>query len=455
MIWANFLHFYQPPTQTPYWIDRVTKECYRPITEKLLKNPKIKLTLNVNGILCELWEKQGHLDVIKNITQLVKNGQVELTGSAKYHPLLPQIPESEAIRQIKLNEESLEKYFEIPKGYLKGFFPPEMAYSKEVAKLVSDLGYKWIIAEELSYVYDFGKVDPHKTYKVKDTNSNIFFRDRYASYKILSGQISTAELFRYEFGEFAQDDKYMFTGMDGETFGHHRPGLDDTLIEISAFDFLKTVTLSEVLEMYPQTEEVETLPSTWSLMSNELTRNIPFMRWDDPDNIIHQMQWELTNFAIKSVVNHEQDNDGWRNARHLLDIALHSDQYWWASAKPWWRIEMVEAGAKDLVNAIEAVPNLPQENKTYASELYLKILSTAFDLQRSGKIDDTTKQYDEDMKMLKEKEDFSRYSKEDLAEMISIQKREMDKLTANLEFERAVHPRERIRELTEYLDKIS
>mgnify|MGYP000276992762 CR=1 FL=1 len=33
MRWANFLHIYQPPTQKPYWIHKITAESYRKLFE--------------------------------------------------------------------------------------------------------------------------------------------------------------------------------------------------------------------------------------------------------------------------------------------------------------------------------------------------------------------------------------------------------------------------------------
>ena len=92
MYWANFLHIYQPPTQKPYWIDRITNESYRKIFRLLLEKPNAKITVNINGVLLELFEKHGHRDVIDMIEKLLSRGQLELTGSAKYHPLLPFLP---------------------------------------------------------------------------------------------------------------------------------------------------------------------------------------------------------------------------------------------------------------------------------------------------------------------------------------------------------------------------
>src|SRR3989338_1536817 len=168
MLWANFLHIYQPPTQKEIWVRRITAESYRKIFSGLLNIKRARLTLNINGILCELLDKFGGKDVLENIKRLLENGNLELTGSAKYHAFLPLLPESEIERQILLNEEVLNKYFgdDWKKRGLQGFFSPEMAYSFKVAKVAAKLGYKWIIIDELAFPAG-KKLSPETTYKIE------------------------------------------------------------------------------------------------------------------------------------------------------------------------------------------------------------------------------------------------------------------------------------------------
>ena len=53
MLWSNFLHIYQPPTQTEDIIRKVTEESYRKIVSVLNTNPNGKITLNINAVLTE------------------------------------------------------------------------------------------------------------------------------------------------------------------------------------------------------------------------------------------------------------------------------------------------------------------------------------------------------------------------------------------------------------------
>ena len=101
MLWANFLHFYQPPTQTREITEKVTREAYRPIVQLLLAHPRGRITVNINGVLTEQLARWGGADVLAGLRALAERGQIEFTGSAKFHPILPLVPEAEIVRQIE------------------------------------------------------------------------------------------------------------------------------------------------------------------------------------------------------------------------------------------------------------------------------------------------------------------------------------------------------------------
>jgi len=441
MLWANFLHFYQPPTQKRVWVDRITTEAYRPVLKGLLDHPSARITFNINGVLLDLWEEFGHKDVIEMAGQLLDKKQIELTGSAKYHPLLPKIPEDEIKRQIELNALTIKKYF--GEYQPQGFFPPEMAYDAVVAKAAKEMGFSWIIAEELSCP---GKVQYDRIYQEQETGVTLFFRERETSYKILSGQLGTGKLFLDVLGDRLQKNEYLLTGMDGETFGHHRPGMDRALMELLSLESVPTVLISELPEKFPQVERVEPRPSTWALMEKDLEKKVPFARWDDPDNEIHKMQWELTELAIKAV----RDSKDPGKAREMLDRAIHSDQFWWASARPWWSLEMIERGAFELKEAVLATPDAAEESKRKAQELYYSIITTGFAWQRSGKVEELAQSEDEELRMHTDAS-LPGLPKEEIKKMVSHLEEELKEVTGNREFERAALLRDRIKELERYL----
>lgn len=436
MYWVNFLHIYQPPTQTKEILQKVTNESYRKIIEGLVANPNAKLTLNINAVLTEMLVANGFADVVENIKILLDRGQIELTASAKFHPLLPMLPKEEIIRQIRLNDETNSKYFG-PSYKPQGFFPPEMGYSPVLGKIISELGYKWVILDELAC--PTLPLDPTKLYK-NSQGLYFFFRERGPSFKILSAQIGTAESLVREFDDRLRNNEYMLTAMDGETFGHHRLGLEQLLLEIYQSPKIPTLKISDLFPLFPVTVPVTPRSSTWALMPKDIARDIPFARWDNPENPIHQKQWELTRMAIGLVANEDE-------TRHqLLDFALHSDQYWWASAKPWWSLEMIERGAFELLYAIRNFQHSTDADKLKAWDLYIEIITLGFEWQRTGMVANLSKEEDEEMKERMD-QDRPYISHEEYQKMIDTLNKQMLTAAEHQEYARADQLRKRIEEL--------
>lgn len=449
LTWANFLHFYQPPTQKPHWVRRITEESYRRIVEGLLKHRTAKLTLNINAVLVELLMENGGKDVVDGIRELLRRGQIELTGSAKFHPLLPRLPKSEVLRQIQLNDDTHRRYF--GEHYKpRGFFPPEMAFSLDVARTVAEKGFEWIIVDELSFPH--GRHPSYdRVYTAEGIDGlTIFARERAMSYKILSGQLGSGALLVRSLGDRLHRPEYLLTAMDGETFGHHRPGMEHLLFEIYESKDLSTAIISDLLTMFPKREAIVPEPSTWALMEKDLERSAPFSRWFDPKNEIHVLQWELTELALKSVRDSKADDPRFAQARTMLDRALHSDQYWWASAKPWWSLEMIERGAKELKDTVLAAPAPGGTERGRAEELYRRILYTGFDWQRSGKVEELAHEEDEEVRQHTD-QGIPRLPRSEVEKITDNLRKEMLAIAERQEYERAAQLRDRIRELQSYI----
>ncbi|OGY62440.1 MAG: hypothetical protein A2745_03130 [Candidatus Harrisonbacteria bacterium RIFCSPHIGHO2_01_FULL_44_13] len=449
MLWANFLHIYQPPTQKEIWVRRITAESYRKIFSGLLNIKRARLTLNINGILCELLDKFGGKDVLENIKRLLENGNLELTGSAKYHAFLPFLPESEIERQILLNEEVLNKYFgnDWKKG---GFFSPEMAYSSKVVKVAAKLGYKWIIMDELGFPAG-KKLSPNLIYKIKNIDDfSVFFRERNLSFTILSAQIGTVPTILRYLGPRLESNEYVITAMDGETFGHHRPGLEMLLFDLLNESKIEPAMVSDLLVKFGDIEKIEPRDSTWAVTKRDIKENTPFSRWKSEDNSIQQKQWQLTDLAI-AVVNRSPAD---KEIRDLLDKALHSDQYWWASAKPWWSLEMMERGAYELKSVILKSSSAMPEEKSRAEELYKGIIYTGFEWQRSGLVDELSRKEDEEIRERLEEKEKLFITKEEYQQMIKTLEEQMHLAAKAEEYHRAAMIKDRIRELKEEMEKI-
>jgi len=394
MYWSNFLHIYQPPTQIEEIVRKVTDESYRTLVRVLREARGGRITLNISAVLTEQLVRYGLGDVIQGLRELAERGQIEFTGSAMYHPILPLIPRDEVIRQIKLNTDVNQRYFgEIYKP--EGFFPPEMCYSYEVARTVAELGFRWIIVDELSFNGKIGSAEYDRLYKVEGLGDFlVFFKERPFSAGITYGAYPAAEPFLAAAKGKLEGDNYLLTGTDGEVYGHHRPGQERLLSEVFTRGTPKTCTISDLIKHFVQVSTVNPLPSSWSTWEDEMAQGIPYPQWQYPGHELHDLQWQLTNFALHTIQGTSSKAPGFSEARRLLDEGLHSCQYWWASCRPWWSVEMTEWGAQRLCRAIESLGNnIDEKKKKEASRLFQAVASKAREWQESGEAERLKQEY--------------------------------------------------------------
>jgi len=212
--------------------------------------------------------------------------------------LLPLIPKDEVVRQIKLNNDVNQRYFgEVYKP--TGFFPPEMCYSYEVAQTVAELGFSWIIVDELSFDGKIGSVKYDRLYKVEGLGDfMVFFKERPFSAGITYGTYPSAEPFLAALKGGVDKHSYLLTGTDGEVYGHHRPGQEKLLANVFARGIPKTCTITELIKHFVQVDTVKPLPSSWSTWEDEMAQGIPYPQWQYPGHELAQVAMAAHRFCI-------------------------------------------------------------------------------------------------------------------------------------------------------------
>lgn len=366
-------------------MDQVTSESYARLVAILEQFPTAKITLNINACLTEQLLQYGYGDLVRRLGRLAERGQIEFTESAKYHSILPLIPEREARRQIEENFESNRCTFgEVYSP--KGFFSPEMCYSRRVAELVWNLGYQWIILDQIAYDGSLEEVPADTLFTIKGIDGfKVFFRDRRMSDNLTFGRIQKSNELLTEIQRSQGNREYLLTATDGEIYGHWCPGLPDLLRDIYATEALTSLTISDLTKLLPQGQAIEPIPSSWASQPEELAQGIWYSMWSHPQNKIHRLQWKLTELAIETISETSREDSGYERARSLTDAGLHSCQYWWASCRPSWSTDMIETGARQLRDAILVLNVSHQSVKEEAQELYHEIMRTVWEWQRSGK----------------------------------------------------------------------
>ncbi|MFZ6036603.1 MAG: hypothetical protein ACOYUK_05710 [Patescibacteria group bacterium] len=384
MRWANFFHIYQPPRWAASTIRKVTRESYRPLVRILKLHPRIHLTLNIAGSLTEQLAALGYRNLLQDIRLLLRRGQIEITGTALYHPILPKLPSTEIRRQILLNTRINQKFFGAD-FHPRGIYFPEMAYGHAAATVSKKLGYRWMILDEIAYDGTLGRTQFTSHYRHARTGQSIILRNKIVSdYIAFSAPLRQPAAFWRHLEEDGRSDRVLVTAMDGETLGHHRPGADTLWQRLVTDPRVHAMTMTELLATLDRPRRLLPRPSSWSSRPTELRHHHPYLLWDDPTNPIHPLQWQLLNRVLRLV-----QRSSHAQARMLMDQTLASDQFWWASAKPWWSKKIVDAKVRELA----AIAMLLQPPATWANRLADRIITLTSQWQTSGRYQRITQRY--------------------------------------------------------------
>jgi hypothetical protein len=128
---------------------------------------------------------------------------------------------------------------------------------------------------------------------------------------------------------------------------------------------IKVVTISELLGHFPKAKLIEPKQSSWSTSAEDIEHKNFYPLWLGNDNEVHGLQWEhvklCTDMVYKALeVGTAGEAKNYANiSRMLLDRALHSCQFWWASRRPMCDVNLVNKGLlmqeEVLLNAYKAI----------------------------------------------------------------------------------------------------
>lgn len=372
--WINFLHIYQPPRQNENVFHQVARESYFEIAKFFDAYDGMKLTMNISGSLLEQFIGYRYDKLLEDFVKAFANGEMELVGSAMYHPILPLLPDEEIKRQIVLDENMKRKVF--GNGYRRrGFYLPEMGYGQKISNLLESMGFEWIILDEISYGGKLNGFDKEKVYKIKDTNLKVIFRDRDISNHFVPEEIK-------KISDVARDKNFnIITATDGELYGHHHQDFYNKTKEAFSDKNIKSYKVSEFIDEFGKgnLEEISPVASSWESTEEDLAANIPYAYWNNPENAIQASLWDFANFAMKTVEDHNEDGN-YKVARTFLDQGLSSCHFWAASGKRssvWkdliWNPDVIENGNLLFIKAIRSIYKLDTENRMEAERKFLQI----------------------------------------------------------------------------------
>ena len=310
-----------------------------------------------NNLITQLYSFLN--EVIPYYKKLQDNGQIDISTTPFYHPILPLLIDRQSAKEAKpdvllptstaeytdfatLQVESAVDYFE--KLFHKkpnGFWPSEGSVSSKTISLLSSCGVKWACSDEeilAKTLYDSNKELLYKPYTLKTENGdvNLFFRDKYLSdligfdYSKRSAKEAASDFVSHLKNIYlnASSSPIVPVILDGENAWEFYPNNAQDFFEelyklLDAQTWCETVLFDEVPEIKDlEFTQLKTLGSGSWINGN-------FDIWIGSEE--KNQAWELLDLTKNSFdeVKNSLDEITLKKVEKEFMIALGSDWFWW------------------------------------------------------------------------------------------------------------------------------
>jgi alpha-amylase len=280
------VHSHQPVGNFDFVFEQAVERSYTPFLDVLERHPGVRLGLHYSGPLLE-WLEANNSAFLDRISRLYERGQVELLGGGFYEPMLSVLPEQDALGQIEMMGEYLERRFgAVPEG----IWLTERVWEPELARLLSRTGIRYTLVDDTHFYY--AGVEPrrllgyHVTEKAGDALA-IFPIDRELRYSIPFRPVSEViEDLRLEAGNGPRGVTY---GDDGEKFGvwpgthewvFEKGWLEEFFSALEQTDFIEVLSPAHYLNIHPYTSRIYLPTASYEEM----------LTWAMPTEAIHRYE---------------------------------------------------------------------------------------------------------------------------------------------------------------------
>lgn len=146
-------HYYYDDFQAEERIRAMAEQSYLPANRTIAEmirssNGKFKCAFSISGVALEQLEQYAP-EVIDSFKELAQTGSIEFLAEPYAHSLASLYDTDEFVRQINLHAEKLESLFGKKPTAVRN---SELIYSNEIGEIVSKLGYKTILIEQVKDV---------------------------------------------------------------------------------------------------------------------------------------------------------------------------------------------------------------------------------------------------------------------------------------------------------------
>ena len=314
--------------------------------------------------------------VIPEYRKMIERGQIEVSTSPYYHPILPLLCDTDiakvAIPGVMLPKKrfrhpedakaQIEKAVAFHKRIFgtppNGMWPSEGSVSEDILSFISDAGIKWIatdeeiLAKSLDIHFHRGLAEddgvPEALYKPYYAekfgyNVSMVFRDhqlsdligfvysKWDSKRAVDDLIERLHRIRKSVSRYDEDHLVSII-LDGENaWEHYRNDGHDFLSylyeRLSTESAFKTVTVGEYLTEHPATKRIDRLfPGSW------INHNFKIWIGDEEDNSAWDLLSETRDFLMSKHQELKADNNKKKMFEEALEkiyIAEGSDWCWW------------------------------------------------------------------------------------------------------------------------------
>ncbi|MBN1405860.1 MAG: DUF1926 domain-containing protein, partial [Candidatus Omnitrophica bacterium] len=315
------LHFHQPVGNFESVIERAHNLCYRPFLEALSGYPDIKMTFHMSGCLLDYFE-QKQPDTISLIKKLTARGQIELMGGGYYEPILPAIPKTDALGQIRMMTEYVKDTFNFTPA---GIWVAERVWEENLAKLIYTAGIRYCVLDDTHFLRSGLKKEDMHGYFLTGAGKEkiaVFPSDKTLRYNIpFKLPHETIDYFKAQADH--RDNALFIYGDDGEKFGEW-PGTHkwvfeelwlkrffDTLCENRRW--IELVHLSDYLENNKPNGTIDIKPGSYEEMMQWTGGSwMNFLKKYPETNQMHKKM-----FYVSEKIKNAAKTPGLKNSKEL------------------------------------------------------------------------------------------------------------------------------------------
>ncbi len=141
------LHNHQPVGNFPWVFQQVYEDAYLPMLSALERHPGVRLSLHYTGSLLD-WLEEAHPDFLQRIATLVQRKQVEMVSGGYYEPILPSIPDTDKIAQIRRLTAHIERKFGTRPT---GMWIAERVWEPGLPRLIRAANIEWTVLDDVHF----------------------------------------------------------------------------------------------------------------------------------------------------------------------------------------------------------------------------------------------------------------------------------------------------------------